>query len=50
MFTSIFFLTITMTENQSQEEIETEITSKTHSKIWSHFKLVNEKAKCLYCG
>ena len=40
-----------MSEIQPQdEEIDVEKIPKTHSKVWDYFKLVNRKAKCIYCG
>ncbi|CAB5296833.1 unnamed protein product [Rhizophagus irregularis] len=36
-----------MSEDQNQEET---IALRTYSKVWNHFKIVNEKAKCLHCG
>ena len=44
---SIFF-TIKMSEEQNQV---TETSSKTYSKVWNHFNIINDdKAKCIYCG
>jgi hypothetical protein len=37
-----------MSENSN---LEPETGSRTFSsKVWDHFKIMDEKAKCLYCG
>lgn len=36
--------------NELDTIADTEISSRTYSLVWKHFRIENEKAKCIYCS
>jgi|tagenome__1003787_1003787.scaffolds.fasta_scaffold20424703_1 hypothetical protein len=36
--------------NELDTIADTEISPRTYSLVWKHFRIENEKAKCIYCS